>query len=242
MAADSGWSPVSRARTHEQVLEQIEAQIVRGTLRTGDRLPSERALMELLDVSRSSIREALRILESIGIIASTGTRGTEAGWVISDHPSPALGRLLRLHLALARFELSDLVQTRVLLERWACQHAAERGDNGNHLDAVQRTLEAMNDEALSPRDFNRLDTQLHIRIAEASGNVLLRDLMQALRDAVEREMVAAFERLTDWRAAAAQLRQEHAGILDALRAGEGDKAAALVEQHIVHFYRDQLGI
>jgi DNA-binding FadR family transcriptional regulator len=221
------------------VLEQIEAQIVHGTLRTGDRLPSERTLMELLKVSRSSVREALRILESIGIVTSRGTRGAEAGWVVSDHPSAALGRLLRLHLALARFELSDLVETRILLERWTCQRAAARHD-GDRLKAATWTLEAMNDEALSPHDFNRLDTEFHIRIAEASGNVLLCDLMQALRDAVEREMVATFERLEDWRETAKHLRTEHAAILEAIKNGEGDRAASLVEQHISSFYQDQV--
>lgn len=239
VTAEPGWRPVSRSRTHEQVLEQIEAQIVRGALRTGDRLPSERTLMELLEVSRSSIREALRILESIGIIVATGSRGMDAGWVISDHPSPALGRLLQLHMMLARFELTDLVEVRILLERWACRRAAARGD-GHHFDAAQRALDAMNDEALSPRDFNRLDTEFHIRIAEASGNVLLRDLMQALRDAVEREMVAIFERHQDWRATASHLRKEHAAILEALRSGDGEQAAALAERHIATFYRDQM--
>lgn len=230
---------MTRARTHEHVLEQIERQIVQGTLHSGDRLPSERALTELLDVGRSSVREALRILESIGIIRSTGTRGSDAGWVVAEDPSPALGRLLRLQLALSRFELVELVETRIRLEKWACEQAAVRGGSGA-LDAAGRVLEAMDDDALSPADFNYLDTEFHIHIAVASGNTLLADLMRALRDAVEREMVAVFEGLEDWHDTVCNLRAEHHGIFDAIGDGDGERAARLVEEHIWEFYKHEV--
>src|SRR5664280_1856442 len=64
------WAPVSRVRTYELVLERIEAQIVSGSLRAGERLPPERELAELLGVSRPAVREALRVLESQGAVRS----------------------------------------------------------------------------------------------------------------------------------------------------------------------------
>lgn len=232
----SGWRPVSRTRTYEHVLEQVEQQIIQGTLRAGDKLPSERTLTELLEVSRPSVREALRILEAMGVIRSTGVRGSDAGWVVNEDASPALGKLLRLQFALSRFEFEALIDTRIQLECWACQLAAESNDD-LALNKAHQLLDAMDDEALSPRDFNRLDTEFHLSIADASGNPLLRDLMRALRDAVEREMVATFEKLGGSAPKVMdRLRQEHRAILDAIGAGDGDGAAEATEQHIRVFY------
>ncbi|MEI2778344.1 MAG: FCD domain-containing protein [Tetrasphaera sp.] len=224
---------------HEQVQEQIEQQIINGTLRSGDRLPSERTLTELLEVSRQSVREALRILESIGVIEATGTRGADAGWVVSDDTSPALGRLLQLQMALSRFDLTDLMETRIRLERWAAQLAAANADE-DRIGAAERLVDAMEDEALAPRDFNRLDTEFHQVIAKASGNRLLTSLMQALRDAVEREMVSTVESIDDWEDVVYRLRHEHRALIDAISAGDGDEAADLVETHIREFYKQEM--
>lgn len=217
------------------MLDQVEQQIIQGTLKAGDRLPSERTLTELLEVSRPSVREALRILESMGVIRSTGVRGSDAGWVVNEDASPALGRLLRLQFALSRFEFGDLIDLRIHLERWSCELAAKQGNEGA-LSKAHQLLDAMEDEALSPRDFNRLDTEFHMSVAEASGNTLLGDLMRALRDAVEREMVATFEQLDDAAAVTDRLRHEHRSILDAIGGGDGEGAADVAEQHIRVFY------
>ena len=74
-------------------------------------------------------------------------------------------------------------------------------------------------------------------MSQASGNPLLIALMQALRDAVQREMVATSERrLLDWPLVARRLHDEHDAISQAMRAGDGDQAARLMEAHIRRFY------
>jgi DNA-binding FadR family transcriptional regulator len=89
---------------------------------------------------------------------------------------------------------------------------------------------------LEPREFNKLDTEFHVGVALAAHNDLLTYLMRALRDAIEREMVLAFERLPDWRGAAVHLRAQHKAILGAIEAREGHAAGQLVERHICDFY------
>ena len=111
------WAPLPRVRTYELVLQRIEAQIVSGALRAGERLPPERELADLLGVSRPAVREALRVLEAQGAVRSQVGQGPGSGTIIDRVPSDALTRLLRLHVSLGSFPLSDVIETRVTLER-----------------------------------------------------------------------------------------------------------------------------
>jgi DNA-binding FadR family transcriptional regulator len=233
--ATSEWHPVRKVRTHEQVLEQIEEQILDGRLRIGDRLPSERELVDRLGVSRASVREALRVLEAMGVVVANVGTGRTSGSIVVGQPSGALSTLLRVHTALEGFSLGEVVEIRVILEKSAAAAAAERHDQQD-LDPIRTTLERMDAEDLEPREFNKLDTEFHVGVALAAHNDLLTYLMRALRDAIEREMVLAFERLPDWRRAAVHLRAEHRAILAAIEAHEGQAAGQLVERHICDFY------
>lgn len=239
MSAESSWSPVRKVRTHEQVIAQIQEKILDGELRVGARLPSERELVEALGVSRSSIREALRSLEAMGIIEAQGGSGRDSGSIISGRSSEALGQLLRLHVALAGIRLGDLIDVRVQLERNAVI-AASTQRTDDDLAQLRALVESMQPARVSSAEFNELDTEFHVSIARVSGNGLVVTLMQALRDAVKAEMVRAFTAIEDWRTVGERLVTEHAGIVDAIEAGRADQGADLVEEHIRAFYRDQL--
>lgn len=238
-ASDANWEPVRRVRTHEQVLAQIQQKILDGSLRAGQRLPSERELVSALGVSRTSVREALRALEAMGIIEARTGSGQDAGSVVTDKSTPAMTNLLRLHIALAKISLADLVETRVQLERNAARGAASvrTPEDVSRLAAL---IEAMRSTDSDYPDFNALDTEFHVTIARISGNALAGDLMQALRGAVEHEMAAAFARFEDWRAVANSLVDEHEAILRAIEKGDSDAAADLVAEHITGFYRDRI--
>jgi DNA-binding FadR family transcriptional regulator len=239
MSGEPAWEPVRRVRTHEQVLAQIEQKILDRTLRAGEKLPSERELVTALGVSRTSVREALRALEAMGIIEAATGSGRDAGSIVTGRSTPALTNLLRLHLALAQISLADLVETRVQLERNAARSAAST----RTAEDIQRLSALLTDMRASGQEyqrFNALDTEFHISIARISGNALATDLMQALRGAVESEMAATFARLPDWRAVADALVTEHEGILRAIEKQDGDTAADLVAEHITRFYQDRL--
>jgi GntR family transcriptional repressor for pyruvate dehydrogenase complex len=224
-----------RDRTHRRVLVVIEQLIVEGRLRAGDRLPGERELAEMLGVSRNSVREALRALESMDLVVREPGRGQASGCIITSGPARALSSVLRLHLALSHFSLEDLVDVRVQLEVQAVRRAAGRGLKQEAVK-VDELLESMADTNLTPLEFNRLDTQFHITLSNASGNPLLISLMHALRDGVQQEMVAASERLDPWAPVATRLRLEHREIAEAVRAGDEGTAAALMDAHIHGFY------
>jgi DNA-binding FadR family transcriptional regulator len=233
------WEPVRRVRTHEQVLARIEQKILDGTLRPGAKLPSERNLVAALGVSRTSVREALRALEAMGIIESKVGSGPDAGSVVTGQSTAALANLLRLHLALAQISRTDLVETRLQLERGAARGAAAAHKPAD-IAALQELLVEMRDPDVEYQRFTALDTEFHVGIARMSGNALTANLTQALCGAVEHEMTAAFERLPEWHPVADALVTEHEAILRAIEKGAGDTAADLVTDHIRGFHQTRI--
>ncbi|WP_327590022.1 FCD domain-containing protein [Nonomuraea sp. NBC_00507] len=223
-----GWRPVKRTRTFEDVLAQIERRIAEDGLTAGDRLPAERQLAEQLGVSRSSVREAMRVLETLGVVSSQVGRGPDAGAVLISRPDSALTDLLRLHLGLASLELREVIDTRHMIEQWAASRAAAaRADTS----ALAAALSGM-DEARTAEEFVEHDTAFHCAIADASGNRLIAAIMRSLRDSMRRYAVEAVERLGD----TSILRADHVRILEAIERGEADEAARAVSEHLAHAY------
>jgi len=225
------WGPVSRRSTHELVIAAIEDQIMTGALVVGDLLPPERELAARLQVSRTGVREAIRVLEAHGVLRSEVGSGRGAGTFVAALPSAALERFLRLHVALANFPVHDVVETRVLLERASAALAAERAD-AESLAELEQLLARMDRPDVSREAFNDADTEFHVAIARAGGNALFAEMTGAIRASLRAPILEAFTKVEDWDATAAMLRSQHHAILDALRAGEAEEAARLTAEHI----------
>lgn len=222
------------ARAWRVVLEKIEADLLDGTLGPGDRLPPERELAATLGVGRSSVRESLRVLEVMGLIRTATGSGPSAGAIVTATPQGGLAQFLRLQVAAQGFEIADVVETRLLLEDWSVGHLA--ADPEGDLDAPRATLRAMDADGLSAEDFLALDSQFHLRIAEASGNQIVAATMGGLRTAIESYVLAGAQRIDDWPATASHLNAEHHGIIDAIAAGDVTGAQRLVRAHITGYY------
>lgn len=225
------WEPVRQSRTHELVLRSIEQRVFAGDLRAGDRLPPERELAPVLGVSRSALREALRVLETIGVLVAQPGRGPDAGARIVRNPDDALGRLLRLHFALGSYSLADMLEARVVLERSSFEAAARHAEAAD-LDEAEALVARMAQPGIAVPEFNDLDTRFHVRVARGSGNALTCTLTSAVRESVRPLILRALEAEPDWPATAAALNADHAELLRLVRAGEGERAADLVETHI----------
>lgn len=223
-------------RTHELVLRQVESDLAAGRLRLGDRLPGERALAGQLGVSRPSVREAIRVLEAMGVVRTAVGSGPDAGAVIVADPASPLTATLRLHLATSHLPMGDLVQTRVLLESWAVREAAGRAEP-DLLAAAGQLLDSMDDPELPREQFHLLDAEFHVALAALAGNVLVAAIMASLREAIHDYVMAAAPHLPDWDPVAAGLRAEHRAVLAAVAGGDGEAASRLVAEHIEGFYR-----
>src|SRR5664279_923075 len=159
------WRPIARAKTYQLVLDRIEEQILTGELRVGDRLPPERDLASLLGVSRSAVREAIRALQAQGVLHSTVGNGPESGTIVSGSSGEALTRLLRLHVGLANFPIHDIVEARVMLERWSVRLAAANASAAD-LERMKALLDSMEDPDVARAAFNDLDTAFHVAMAD----------------------------------------------------------------------------
>jgi len=234
VADAAGWKPVTRSLTYQLVVEAVEEQILTGSLKVGDHLPPERELAALLGASRPAVREGLRMLEAQGVLRTVGA-GPGSATVITALPSEALTRLLRLHLALSSFRTTDVVEARVMLERRSAELAAQNASPAEH-DRMRAVLDRMDDPTLSMEEFNELDTDFHVSIADASDNQLVADMTRAIRGAVRDALLEAFRARDDWASTAARLRVEHRAVYDAVVAGDPAQAADAVERHIRGFW------
>ena len=221
----AAWEPVQRSRTHELVMSQIESQLLSGRLKPGDTLPSERELASLLGVSRSSLRESLRVLEALGIIEIRLGGGPDSGAVVRNEPGFGFVRLLQLELAMGHFSDDDVLGTRIALEEWSGANAATLATSDDHAE-LTAILDRMDDPLISTFEFNQLDTAFHVRIAETAGNRL----------AIRQQMIDAYARLADWRATAVTVRSEHRAILAAIVDQQPDLSRKLIREHIRSFY------
>lgn len=228
--------PVARRRAFEEVILQLEDAIAEGDLGPGDRLPPERELASMLAVSRSSVREALRVLEAFGVLSARQGRGADAGSVVTAVDRNGLAGLLRLYASLLRIPLRDLVDLRVAVEAMTARAAAAGGGDGDAVRELAELTAAMAHEHDKDR-FLELDTGFHVALARASGNVLVPLLMEALREAIARAMRRAFDTVDDWPGTRDRIAAEHVVIARLVGDGDGEGAARAVEDHIRGFYR-----
>jgi DNA-binding FadR family transcriptional regulator len=170
----------------------------------------------------------------MGLIRTGTGSGPTSGAIIIATPRGGMSALLRLQVAAQGFPLDDVVATRLVLESAVVEALAADPDRGTA--EARAVLEAMESADLTPAEFLSLDAQLHLALAEASGNVVIASTMAGLRTAIESYVQAGAERITDWDATASRLRQEHRAILDAVDAGEVDRARTLVRAHITGYY------
>ena len=226
--------PEQPARAWRLVLEQIERDLLDGRIGPGDRLPSERDLAADLGVGRSSVREALRVLEVMGLIRTSTGSGPQSGAIVISTPTGGMSTLLRLQVAARGFPLEDVVQTRLLLENAVVAALADRAERD--LSAAHRVLDAMDVDGLTPAEFLALDAELHLALADSSGNTVVAAMMAGLRTAIESSVQEGAAAVTDWEAMADGLRAEHRSIVAAIDAGDADAARALLRAHITGYY------
>ena len=229
------WRPVRRQRAYQQVVAQIEEQILHGTLVVGDRLPAERGLAAMLGVSRAAVREAIRTLQAQGVLHAAVGVGPDGGTTVCAMPSQALSRMLRLHVALSNFPMGDVIEARVMLERWSARLAARSGSE-HHLARLAGLVEAMDAVDVDRAEFNDLDTEFHVAIAEAGGNRLVGDMTTAIRESMRLPILDSFHEMPDWDSFVDDLRAGHRLIAQTIGARDEGAAADAVESHIRFAY------
>lgn len=225
-------------RAYQEVLARIEQDLLDGLIDVGGRLPAERALSERYGVSRASVREAIKVLETMGVIRTNVGSGPDAGAVVIADPAAPIGAALRWHLASRHLPVADLVGARVLIETWAVESAAGMHTTTGALAPARELLQAMDTPALSAEEFLELDTRFHVTLADVGGNSVIAAIMAAMRSGIKAYVTSAVATLDDWPAMAERLRAEHRAVLSAVERGDGSAAAVAMAAHITGFYLD----
>ena len=196
-----------RASLSRIVSEQIRGRILDGTLKPGERLVEDRLSAEL-GVSRVPVREALRGLSAEGLVTLLPRRGAT---VVEVTPQ----------------DVAELVEVRALLEGLNARLAAQRHDP-EIVALLEETLTHGNEAARTgtAEELARLNAEFHERLAEASRNSVLSDVMRGLR---ERTSIAF---AINGRTRAREDWQEYAGVLAAVIAGDAELAALLATRHV----------
>jgi GntR family transcriptional regulator, transcriptional repressor for pyruvate dehydrogenase complex len=223
--------PIDRQKTYELVAERLVALVGDGSFQPGDQLPTERELTASFQVGRSSVREALRMLESQGVI-----RSVNGGvFVIADAAYP-LNSSLRLLLTLdEQTRLHDVIELRSILECEAAALAAERHST-EHLTRMDRAIEEMIAGLDEPEAdaFIDADLRFHLAVAEATGNRVLFHSMHAVRDVIRRMLMTVFR----MPGSAARAVEEHRGIRAAIADGDAPRARAEMRAHLARVELD----
>jgi GntR family transcriptional repressor for pyruvate dehydrogenase complex len=165
---------VDKTTVSDTVIDQIIDLIRTGQLKPGERLPSEHGLVELLGVGRSSVREALKALEALGLVK----RRKEGSFVSEDFSMPALTKTLSLGLLSQELEIRHLYHARRMLETHLGELAAGlvTDEELDDLEALCTTMELTPDDHIE--QHVRLDREFHRAIAELAGNPVLTRLWE----------------------------------------------------------------
>jgi len=220
MSAVVPLAPQRAARIATQLLDIIELQ----KLAPGDRLPPERQLAELLEVSRPSLREALHILQAQGLVQIKHGQGTFV-------QEPIVAQELRASMMTKTHGLNELFDAREVLEVPAAKWAAEKAtkEDIRLLRATLNQIENIMD--IHPIDYDQLqllDAKFHLTIVGIAGNRFINQTLNVLQDVMRMSMQTTL-RLPGRSDIS---RSEHSDILAAIENGNGELASKLTLQHI----------
>ncbi|NMM89384.1 GntR family transcriptional regulator [Rhodococcus sp. SRB_17] len=226
----------SSPRAWEQVLSHLEKRLTSGEVRPGQRLPGERVLAAELGVGRSSVREALRVMEALGLLKAQTGSGPTSGAMIVARPTGGMTMLMRMQVAAQGFPVSDVVKTRLVLEAEVMATLARLQPTPDLGSAVE-LLDSMENLDLTADEFLILDAQFHVAMADAAGNQVVAAMMAGLRESIEAYVLSGVQ-LDSWPTTCSRLRHEHRGLVEAIQAGDPDLARERITSHIRGYYAE----
>jgi len=167
---------VKTSRLYQQIVQQVEASILKGQLKPGDQLPAERDLAQRFGVSRTAVREAVKTLREKGLVEAYSGRGT----FVTDGTSQAIRQSLDLMIRINQQDGSaNLVELRLVLEPEIAGLAASRIDE-QLLSTMRETVAVMDRSLRDPDAFVEADLDFHLALAEAVGNPLILSLLDSI--------------------------------------------------------------
>jgi len=215
---------ITPVRLYESVIEQIMNLIKNNRLKPGDKLPPERELAEKLSISRGSLREAFRVLESRGLIKSK----PGGGRYIREIRKNGHNNTENIILSLEKSSILELLEAREMFEVKIAEITAQRA-TPEDIKSIEKALNKMNEEEMLKDDKKtESDTEFHLAIAGASHNFVFVNIIKLhldlLRDTREKTQQIPGRREERWR--------EHQAILQAIKERDSKKAGEAMLKHL----------
>ena len=224
------YTPIRTSRLYEQIVEQIEERVLRGDLKPGDQLPSERELAEQFQVSRTAVREAMKALREKGLVEVHPGRGTFVTGGTAQVVRHSLDRVLRFTQSGGAMEL---VEVREVLEPEIAALAAERAQP-EHLEAMRQAVAAMDASMDDPEAFIEADLDFHLALAEGTGNALIPLLIDPIVDLLREQRTRIFF----VPGGAARGQYHHKRILEAVERRDPEAARQAMRAHLKQIRQD----
>ncbi|MEL6608560.1 MAG: FCD domain-containing protein [Pseudomonadota bacterium] len=220
---------ITAEKLSNSVVRQVELLILRGILRPGERLPSERDLADRLGVSRPSLREAIGQLQETGLLASKAGAGLYVADVLGAAFSPALIRLFSTH----EEAIFDYIAFRRDMEGLAAERAATMASDTD-LAVIDTIFQKMNTPSArrTPEDEARLDAEFHLSIIEASHNTIMLHMMRSMFEMLQGGVFYNRQIMFKQRTTRDTLLDQHRRINAALQDRDPVEARAALEDHL----------
>jgi len=221
------FKPISPKKISSQIADQIRSSILAGEFSPGDKLPPERELAEMFGVSRPSVREALNLLSSSGLVESYQGGGTVVKSLVELSGGNPLAELIKGEQARAL----DVIEVRKCMEGWTSFYAAQRAlpEDLRKLEQIVLEMEH-NLEGMKPSQD--LDANFHVIIAQATHNVVWLHLMQSIFDAMKEFQRGVWRVVYQTEEDHRLLYRHHREVFEAIRDRDAERARDAMLAHL----------
>jgi GntR family transcriptional regulator, transcriptional repressor for pyruvate dehydrogenase complex len=218
------FAPIRTRRTFEEAVAQIADAIRFGDLRIGDRLPSERDLSVTMEISRPTLREAVKVLADVGVIEVVP--GAGGGMFVRSDSVPT--ELIHQRSEMRMSQVSAVLETRRMLEPRVAQLASLNATEAD-FEAMRQTIDLNRQCDVHDRQrMTQLDLRFHLCIARATRNPIVLRLMRILLDELE---IARDMSVTD-STGLEEVIAIHEHTLKAIMSGRPEEVEAAMDEHL----------
>lgn len=230
------FQPAVTKRASEIIFDQVKDMIIRRELKPGDRLPSERNMMDMFQRSRPTIREALRMLERGGYIRTiAGSNGA----VVLEPDNHSIQQSIEEALQIGQIDLGEMSEYRRISEAatvaWACQRRTEED-----LSLLRKQLDKMAENIQDPAAYIAMDPEYHGLIASAGKNtvsMLMSQTLSSINQNFMRNKISALPEAEQHKMLK-KVHEKHEEIFRAIQAQDEQAACAAMEKHLTSFLDD----
>lgn len=219
---------INTKKNYEQIIEQIQEMIMDGTFKSGDKLPPERELTTKLGVSRTSLREALKALEVLGLIESKQGEGS----YISNNISSTILKSISIAYKLSNGTVENILELRHSLEIQAVRSAALKA-TAEQIEELEDIVEKMantNDED----DQSKLDIEFHNKLIGTMNNVIFQIIADSVSNLM-RPFIKSIREIyskNDQELKTYYFVEQHRNIINAIKERDPEKAVNVMREHI----------